>query len=269
MNRAQPAPRPRYFFSTYGIELLHDGVPVRSQVLRVHRVGVVVVRVRVLDLHDDHAREAGSRPVLVELVRPLLLRAVVALPLEAVGEVGLQVGVGRLLAPAAEGVREVAVVDHQGVARLRVLVEAEGQEEHRPQVHVPAPELREQLAADALVADVLRVLRRGMGGIAWSRAIATGACALRVELDLARRAQEVAGGTIPLLPFPAVHGKLHHVAIGAAEGLVLVEQRLHVVGPRGQLPQAVQRKAEDAPIHDRLLTRLPCRARRCRRRAGS
>jgi hypothetical protein len=187
----------------------------------------------------------------------LLLRAVVALPLEPVREVGLQVRIGRLLAPAGQGVREVSVVDDQGVTRLRVLVEPFGQQQHRPEVHVAAPELRELLAADAFVAHVLRVLRRSDGGNQLVQLERDALRALRAEGQLARGAVQVAGRRVPLLPLAPVHGQLHHVAIGAAERLVLVEQRLHVVAAVGKPLQAVQGEAEDAGVDHRLLPGLP------------
>ena len=76
-------------------QLVLDGVAVGADVGRVHGVGVVVVGIGVLDLDDEHAREAGRDPLLVELVGLLLLDAVVAGQVEALAVVGLQVRVGR------------------------------------------------------------------------------------------------------------------------------------------------------------------------------
>ena len=77
-------------------QLVGDGVAVRTEVRGVHRVGVVVVRVGVLDLDDQNARKVGRGPVLVELVRLLLLDPVVASQVEALAVLGLQVRIGRL-----------------------------------------------------------------------------------------------------------------------------------------------------------------------------
>ena len=61
-----------------GDQLIGDGVAVGAEVLGVDGVGVVVIRVGVLDLDDDHARIVGPGPLLVELVGLLLLDAVVS-----------------------------------------------------------------------------------------------------------------------------------------------------------------------------------------------
>ena len=148
---------PRKRDSMCGHQLLHDRVAVGAQVRRVHRVRVVVVGIGVLDLDDQHARKVRPGPLLVEVVGRLLLDAVVALELEALAVLALQVGVRRRLPPVAEIAREVAVVDDERVARVRVRVEALGQEDVRAEEHVAAPELRQQLAPDAHVLDVLRV----------------------------------------------------------------------------------------------------------------
>ncbi len=77
-------------------QLVDDGVAVRPQVGGVHRVRVVVVRVGVLDLDHEHAREPGRRPVLVELIRLLVLDPVVAIQVEALRVLALHVRIGRL-----------------------------------------------------------------------------------------------------------------------------------------------------------------------------
>ena len=139
-----------------GDELVRDRIAVRAEVLRVHRVRVVVVRVRVLDLDDEEAREARARPVLVELVRLLLLDAVVAVELEALASTRASgSGSGGVSRKPSKVVREVAVEDRQRVARLGMLVEALGQQHVRAEVHRPAPELRQPLALDPDVLDVL------------------------------------------------------------------------------------------------------------------
>ena len=50
----------------------------------------------------------------------------------------------------------MAVEDDQGIAGIGVRVEALGQQDVGAQVHRPAPELRQPLALDRLVLDVLR-----------------------------------------------------------------------------------------------------------------
>src|SRR5258706_299955 len=84
-----------------------------SQVRRVHRVGIVVEGVRVLDLDEDHPGIAGGGPVLVELVRGLLPGPVVAVDAEALAPLAGKAGIGRLFAESPEVAREVPVEDHE------------------------------------------------------------------------------------------------------------------------------------------------------------
>ena len=102
-----------------GDQLVRDRVAVGAEIGRVHRVGIVVVRIGVLDLDDDHAREVRPRPFLVELVGVLLLDAVVAGEVKALAVLGLQVRVGRRLAKAVEVGGKVAVEDDERITRVR------------------------------------------------------------------------------------------------------------------------------------------------------
>ncbi len=63
---------------------------------------------------------------------------------------------------------------------------------------------------------------------------------------------EVAGSGVPALAFAPVHGQLDDVAVGAAEGLVAVEQRLDVVLAGGELGQAADGIAECGGVDDRF-----------------
>lgn len=74
-----------------------------------------------------------------------------------------QVRVRRLFAEAADRLGEVPVEDHERLARVRVLVEAERKEHVGAQKDVAAPELRQALAADTLVPDPVRGGRIGYG----------------------------------------------------------------------------------------------------------
>jgi hypothetical protein len=109
----------------------------------------------VLDLDRNDAREAGPGPVLEELVRKLLLDAVVALEAKTVAEVGLELGVGRLGAKSVEVLRKVPVHDHERVTRLPVFRPALWQQHVRAEMHRPTPEFRQQRTLDALVLDDL------------------------------------------------------------------------------------------------------------------
>ena len=186
-----------------------------------------------LDLDDQHAREVRRRSSPCRTVGVLLLDAVVAVQLEALAVIRLQVRIGRLLAEAARIVcgKWPWLID-QRIARVRVLVEAFGQQHVRAEVHRPAPELRQALALDALVLDVLR--RRRIGDRRdhlverdRDRRVRAGSIVI-----CTRRAVEIARRAVPLLPLAAIHRQLDDVAVGAAERLVAVEQRLHAVARR-------------------------------------
>ena len=58
-------------------QLLLNCIRIRAEVLGVHGVGIVVVRIRVLNLDREHARKSRAGPILVELVGELLLQPVV------------------------------------------------------------------------------------------------------------------------------------------------------------------------------------------------
>ena len=143
------------------------------------------------------------------------------------------------------------MIDDERIARLRVRVEPFGHEDVRAQEHRPSPELREALALDPLVADVLRGRRIGNGRDRLVERDLHRAGGRGIDRDLARRAVQVAGRAVPLLALAAVHGQLDRVAVAAAERLVPVQQRLHRVRARGQLAQRLQRIAEDAGLEGR------------------
>ena len=105
-------------------ELGLDRCAVRAEVRRVDGVGVVVEGIRVLDLDDQHARKIRAGPELVEPIRLFLLRLVVALPLEALTEVRLQIRIGRRLTKSAEVLRKMTVIDDERIARVRMSIEA-------------------------------------------------------------------------------------------------------------------------------------------------
>ena len=237
-------------------ELLHDGVAVRPEVRRVHGVRVVVVRVRVLDLNHEHARKVRSRPFPVEVVRGLLLGAVVAVDLKALAVLALQVGVGRRLAPVAEVGREVAVVDDERVPCVGVRVEAFRQEDVRAEVHVSSPELRQPLAPDAHVLHVLGIRRCGQRRNDRVQLEANRIALRAVPPYFLRRAVDVAGRAVPLLALTAIHRQLDGVARGQAERLVLVQQRLHGVLARRQIAERCERVARDARVEAPLVPGL-------------
>ncbi len=71
---------------------------------------------------------------------------------------------------------------------------------------------------------------------------------VRIKVDLRGRAVEVAGGDVPVLAFAAVHGQLEHPPIGAAEGLVAVEDGLDGVVAGGDGREGGAGEAQDARV---------------------
>ena len=93
---AEYDPRPTFTdpaktFFDFGNQLVLDRIAVRSVVGRVHPVGIVVERRRVLDLDQQHAWKPLASPGLEQLPFQLLLDAVVALELEAFAVLGHKV----------------------------------------------------------------------------------------------------------------------------------------------------------------------------------
>ena len=95
-----------------------------------------------LNLDDDHSRNARAGPFLVESMGVLLLDSVISVQLEPLTIVRLQARIRRRFAKPTERAGKVAVVHDQGVARLRMLIETLGKQDASAQVHRSAPELR-------------------------------------------------------------------------------------------------------------------------------
>ncbi len=77
-------------------------------------------------------------------------------------------------------------------------------------------------------------------------------CPGGIDVDLPRRRVEVARREVPVLPFAAVHRQLDDVAVGAAERLVPVEERLDGVRALRNAREALDRIAEDGRVEDRI-----------------
>ena len=150
----------------------------------------------------------------------------------------------------------MAVVDDERVARVRVRVESLGQEDVRAEEHVAPPELREQLAPDAHVLDVLRVGRLLQRRDDLVELETDRAAAPAVPPHLLRRAIDVAGRAVPLLALAAIHRQLDGVARGQTERLVLVQQRLHRVLARRKRRQRLERIAEHRGVERPLVAGL-------------
>ena len=95
-----------------------------------------------LNLDDDHPREVGTGPFLVELVGLLLNNPVVAFKFEPIAVFRFQVWIGRRLAKAAKVGRKVTVEDGQRIASVRMRIKTFGQKDVCAQIHGPAPKIR-------------------------------------------------------------------------------------------------------------------------------
>ena len=94
-------------------QFLLDRAAIRTDVERIDRVRIVVKRIRVLQFHDQHAREILRGPLLVEPVRLFLLDAVVAVQMETFAVVGLEVRIRWRGAEAIEIRHEMIMEDDQ------------------------------------------------------------------------------------------------------------------------------------------------------------
>ncbi len=205
-----------------------------------------------LDLDHQHAGKAGRGPVAEELVRVLGLHAVVAVEPEACAVDARDRGVRRCLPPAADGLGEVAVKDHQRIARVGVLVEPLRQQHMGAEEYRPTPELGQQPALNTLVADVPG--RRGIGN-GWNLLIEhqsrRGGSEPAIDSDPTGRAVPVAGLSVPLLPFASIRGELEHAAVRQPECFVAVEHCLDPVAAgrqRAQAPDGISERRRSHPL---------------------
>ncbi len=52
----------------FGNQFIGDGIAIGSQVFRVDRIGIIIVRVRMFDLYGKDPGKARSRPLLIEVI---------------------------------------------------------------------------------------------------------------------------------------------------------------------------------------------------------
>ena len=95
----------------------------------------------------------------------------------------------------------------------------------------------------------------GMGGICWSRTILMGVL-LRPSAIFTGLLYKIAGREVPVLAFAAIRSKLDGLAVSAMEGLVHVEQRLHVILAGGHVAQAADGIAPGLLVDDDRLAGL-------------
>ena len=93
-----------------------------------------------LNLDNDEAGKIFVDPGLVEVIGFLLLNDVVTRYVEALTEIRLEIGIGRLCPESTKIIRKMTVKDHQWITRLRMLPEPFRKQHVSAQVHVLAPE---------------------------------------------------------------------------------------------------------------------------------
>jgi len=143
-----------------GDELIGNRVTVRSEVLGIHCIAVVVIRIGMLNLDNKHSRKIRAGPFLIEVISLVLHDAVVTIEVCSLIAYALEIFLGRLASEAREVRRKVAVIDGQRIAGLRVIVKSGRQEHVCAKVHIPAPELAKKIAFYPDVFDEFGVRRR-------------------------------------------------------------------------------------------------------------
>ena len=197
-----------------------------------------------LYLDNQHARKVGAGPGFIEIIRFLLLHTVVALHGKAFAVLRLQVRIRRFGAEAPKVAGVVAVEDAERVAGFGVLLKAFGEQHVRAQVHRATPKLGEPLTLNANMFDILGVLwflhRRNF----LIQRDLNRSGLRRVNRYLLRSAVQVAGRTVPLLPFALIHGELNGMAVGELKRFVPMKQGLYVVLTGRDVRDTPQRIAE-------------------------
>ena len=264
MKRAQPCAEAAEALFDFRDQLLVDGVAIGAEVRRVHRIAVVVIGIGVLDLDHQEAREILAESISGRRRRPPAAgcgcsrRGGTARNSPASGS-----GSGGVVRKLVDVVREVAVEHHQRIVRVRMLVEPLRQQDvgrrdtsGRPQNFDSSSLLMRMCLTNAVSAlgcdrrdllvererDRRRVWPRHARSPAWNRGCRA---------------------SLPVLPLALVRRQLDHRAVGAVEGLVAVQHRLHEIVAGRQL-----RELLFGPAIGRCRPAPPtCRAP-CRRPSG-
>ena len=205
-----------------------------------------------LERHRDHAREVVTGP------RPLEVVAGFAHPARGVPQpVEESRLVRRRLGREAEGGVQLEVVglDDHRVAQVGPVVVAARQQDDGAQVHRLAPPLAQDTAADLHSPDPLGVRRHVDGRQDIDERQADRRLRARVDAHAPRLADEVAGRERPALALPLVLGSPEDVAVPAAILRVDVDQGLHPVVARRQLPELRVGIADRPGVDDHGLAR--------------
>ena len=230
-------------------KFLNDGVAVGTQVGGVHRIGIVVIGIRVLDAKDEHAGKTARGPILIEAVGILEILQVVGF--------GTASGFRSFFDKKFPVGLEMTLVDEQRIVCRGMLVETVGKEHGCAEIDGAAPEGGKELALNTDVLDVLGVFDGLDGGNIFGESEANDVIGLWIKVDELRLAEKIAGLLEPLLALAHVGRKFDGVAIGTMEGLVNIEDGLDIVVARRKLLERDERIAESCGVDHRGSSGLP------------
>ena len=130
---------PEHFFYIWN-QLISDGVTVRAQVCRIHRIRIVVVGIGVLDQYDNEPRKIVTYPFFVEIIRLLLHDFIVSFKMKPFAVIRFKTRIRWLRPESTEIARKVTVKNHERIPGFRMRIETLRQQHMCSQLHRAAPE---------------------------------------------------------------------------------------------------------------------------------
>src|SRR6266542_614467 len=240
-------------------QLSQDHLTVRSVVGRIDRVGIVVVRRRMLERDVEHLRKPVGEPGFREFLpspRPLFL---------PFGCTGGQLDT--LAEATGRPCREMSLLVVDRIRDALVLLIVARQEDRRPDEDGLSPELREKRALKPYALDVLAVRRDLDRRDLLRERQAHGSPAAGVQVHLPDLAVEVAGGNLKDLSLPLIGMELDSVPVRPVKRRVDVEHPLDEViagrdvrQPRDRISE--RRAADDGPCPRREIRDVLAEERR-------
>ena len=148
-------------------QLVLNRVAIRPHVGRVHRIGIVIVRIRMLNLHDQHTRKFRARSTADRTCTPPAAESGCIRQ----GESGRcnrvsGSGSGGVVRKSSKSRHKVVVKDHQRKTGIGMLVKPFRHQHNCAHKHWSAPELRQRRALDVGCAGCISCLPASrIGGI--------------------------------------------------------------------------------------------------------
>ena len=183
------------------------------------------------DLDHEETREVRRDPFLVEGVRFPLLDDVVRGEMEPIRIHRFQIGVGRSGAKFRNIVGMMSMEDHEWESRLRVCGEILRKQDVRPEINVPPPESRQQIAANPNVLDEFCVgFRRDRRHFLIEKQ--RGSCGVRaIDVQMQGRRIQISRLARPLLALAFVGRQLEHSTVAQVKRFVAAQYGLYQVVP--------------------------------------